>query len=262
MKKWERVFSKPLPVRLRELCEKSFGHMVECVSKVLLLAVLMMCVVFIPRLVYASFDMGGQLAKLNTTSVSCEGKLTTSEPARFPARQPFIVFDTTGIHSHLENERFLITDEGVLYRWFGKEKMRSFEWFSEVWASPQEVKGFVIALVIFILPSLVFFLYGFLWIKYLFLIVLFGTVSYVLLDLTHFRLPWKQMVKLAGYASVPMILLEVVSIPINTLYLVALVQVAGVNVYLVPLIFYSICMIVLVVFLHACRKKEQKQTDV
>jgi len=261
MKKWEGVFAKSLPVRLRELFEKSFGHMVECVSKVLLLAIIMMCVAFIPKLVQVSWDVGGQLAKVNMTTASCEGKITTNEPVRLPLSWPYLIFDTTGIHSHLERERFLITDEGILYRWFGREHVKSFEGFSEAWDDPQKMKGFVVAFIIFILPSLAFFLYGFLWIKYMCLIVLFGTGSYVLLDLTHFRLPWKQAVKIAGYAIIPVLILEVVSVPITTKYLVPLVQVVGVNMYLVPLILYSACIGLMVCFVHACKKKEQKHAD-
>jgi len=258
MKAFVRELVKPLnPLKFRELSDKPWWEAVWYFSKVLLVAVVIMSIILAPEIFRLSSYFDTQLAKFDALSV--RGNLSVTEPVYFPDRKPQLVIDTTGLYSHLGSERFLITDEGLYYRWFNQERAITKDEFAALLENKEKTSKLLTAAAVFLIPSALFFLYAFLWTKYSLTILLFGTIFYFLLDLTHYRLPWRQVMNIAGYASALMILVEVISLGINTDYLVTLVQIIGVNIYLVPLLLYIVLMIVATTMVHV--KKPKHDTD-
>ena len=242
------------PLKFRELSDRHLFDVISYFSKVLLVAVIIMSMVLVPDIFRLSSYFDEQLAKFEALSVT--GNLSVKEPVYFPARKSQVIIDTTGMRSHLGDERFLITEEGLYYRWFNQERTITAGEFATLLENKEKTRKLLTVLAVFLIPSSLFFLYAFLWLKYLLTIFLFGTAAYFLLDLTHFRLQWRQMLNVAGYAAGPVILFEVISLPVNTQYLIPLVQIIGMNIYLVPLILYAVIIGIATTAVHATRKEE------
>ena len=242
------------PLKYKYLSDRPWWEVLGYFSKILLVAVIIMSMILVPDIFRLSSYFDDQLAKFEALSVT--GNLSVKEPVYIPAKKTQIIVDTTGMHSHLGAERFLITQEGLFYRWFNQERTITAEEFGKLLENKEKTRKLLTALAVFLIPSSLFFLYAFLWLKYLLTIFLFGTAAYFLLDLTHFRLPWRQMLNVAGYAAGPVILFEVISLPVNTRYLIPLVQIVGMNVYLVPLILYAVIIGIATTAVHATRKEE------
>ncbi|MBI4016606.1 MAG: DUF1189 family protein [Candidatus Aenigmarchaeota archaeon] len=251
MKIIKEVFDALNPLKFKELSDKPWWDAVSHFSKILLVAVVVMSLILVPDLFRLSAYFDEQLAKFDALSVT--GNLSVKEPVYIPARKTQVIVDTTGMHSHLGSERFLITNDGLFYRWFNHERTITAQEFGRLLENKEKTSMLLTAIAIFLVPSALFFLYAFLWVKYMLTIFLFGTLAYFLLDLTHFRLEWRKMLNIAGYSAAPVILFEVISLPVNTDYLIPLVQIIGMNIYLVPLLLYAVIIGVATMAVHVAK---------
>ncbi len=250
----KEILNQLNPLKYKELSDKPWWEALGFFSKILLVAVIIMSMLLVPDMFRMSKYFDDQLAKFEALSI--QGNLSVTQPVYIPAKKTQAIIDTTGMHSKLGPERFLLTEEGLYYRWFNQERTITKEEFGKMLENKEKVRNLLTAGTIFLLPSAMFFLYAFLWLKYALTIFLFGTIFYFLLDLTHYRLPWRQMMNVAGYASAPMILLEVISLAISTEYMLPIIQIIGVNIYIVPLLVYAAVIIIATTMVHVRKKRE------
>lgn len=247
------VFLKELlqtfhPANLAKFCGQSFKSGVLFFSKMLFLSFFLMALLYIPTFVNLPSYFGQQMLKFNSLSIT--SNFSTMAPVYFPERDSWLVVDTTGMHGKLKQETFLVTKNNLKYKFFGKEFELTDKDFADVMSNKSSFSVLLSSIAVLIIPALFFWLYVFLWIKYFGLSLLLSFVFFSLFDLTHFRKKWLQFFNIAVYTAIVPILLEILSVLFSTQYLVPIIQSAGFNVFLLPLIVHCILIGVFGFVLH------------
>ncbi|MEM4263274.1 MAG: DUF1189 family protein [Candidatus Woesearchaeota archaeon] len=219
------------PKHLSRMSNESFWQAFGYVAKILAVAVVILLILFIPQFGLIPNFVSKQIAKFDNIKVS--GNVSMTTPIRIPERDPTLIIDMTENPVKPGAERVLVTKEYMYYRLFGGRQRVETKDLKEPTENRQIVSQVLAILFIFILPSIVFYLYLALMIKYMILIFLAGTIIFFLLDLTHYRQSWWRMIKLSCYASTIVIAAEVISVPLSTEWLIPLFAIAGINIYFV-----------------------------
>jgi len=221
------------PSHWAEISGRTAGNGISFFSKVLLLAFVIMVLLAIPALVKMPKTISEQLGKFDVLQLS--GNFTMSSPIKLPNSEPLFVFDTSGAFTELTSERVLVTQEKIFYRpLFGTHYVNT-EQLKDLKNNSDNVKKFLAALVFLILPSIVFYAFVFVWLKYFLMIVTLSIILFVVLDLTHWRRTWKELFVVTCYASTLPVLAEVIVGAINPKLLVPVLSIAGlVQIYLIP----------------------------
>lgn len=241
------------PYNFVMLGNASFGECIKFFSKFLLFAFFLMALVYVPTLVTLPNYFTQQMQKFNSLSIT--SNFTVVAPVYFPERDAVLVVDTTGMHDKLKGETFLVTKDKLKYKLLGKEYEIKDSSFSDVLSDKQGFSLLLTSISLFILPAIIFWLYAFAWLKYLITIILLASIFFTLFDLTHFRKKWHQILAMTTYSAMIPILLETISAPISADYLVPMLNFAGIDLYLVPLVVHSVLIVVLALILHGVENK-------
>jgi len=185
------------------------------------------------------------------TSLSLESNFSVMSPVYFPARDGFVVIDTTGLHKRLRHEWFLVTREGLFFKLVNEPYFIKADDFKNVLVHRDNFTRLFVVILLFVLPAIFFWLYAIVWLKYVVSIFLLGCVFFTLFDLTHFRKSWKQMLNICVISSFVPVFLEVISLPFDSNYLFPLVETVVGDVYALPLVLHSIIIVLMVFVVHA-----------
>ena len=219
------------PKYLDKLTNGTFGHAVGYFSMILAFAFVIMMVLYAPQVGLLPGYVSEQISKFDAINVSGTASMNTA--IHIPEKKPVLTIDMTGQEVKPTTERVIITKEYVLYSLLkGPTKVGTKELLEPTENKPI-VSQLLALFIIFILPSVVFYSFIALWLKYFILILLAGTIIFLLAELTSYRKKWIKTVKLACFAAGPVIAVEVISISCNTDWLVPLIHIVGVPIYLV-----------------------------
>lgn len=236
------------PKYFAEKSKQPFRQSITFFSKTLILAFFIMGLLSLPTLLRLPGYFEQQMLKFNTFSL--ESNFSVVAPVYFPERDGFLIVDTTGFHKRMQHERFLITKEGLRYKLFKEENFIEADKFKNVLSNKENFGMLFQAITILLLPSLMFWAYALLWVKYFLAIFVLGTVFFILFDLTHYRKPWKQMLHLAAYSAAIPVLLETASLPFSTEYLMPLITIIGADIYAVPFIVHATLLVIITILVH------------
>lgn len=215
-------------------------------SKILLVAMLLSGILFIPKLVMLHGTIASELAKFDTFKLS--GNVTQTAPVMIPNNNPWVVIDLNS-NLTLTKEIFVIDKDSVKYRLFGIQKIPR-EDFKEPSAHRPQVSAFLASVLLMMLPGIALLFYIRTWLKYFFIILIMGTFFFVVMELSKLRLRWVQMLNIAAHALTLVILVEVISAPITTTYLVPIMRFLGVSIYAVTTVLGAVLMVVGIVGYH------------
>jgi hypothetical protein len=239
------------PFRYGEISEQKFCKSLKFLSLILLFAFIIAGILWIPRVFQLKSQMTEELNKFESFEVS--HNLTMTAPVAIPYTKPLLVIDTTAPRN-ISQEYLLVTKEQVQFRFFGINTIPT-EHLTHAPEHKEEASGFIAKFIAMLIPGIALFLYIRAWIKYFLLIIAAGTIFFIILDLTKFKLKWKQMLNLSALMITPMVLLEVISAPISTEYLMPIGRFLGTELYLITLALYAALMIFGIVFVHIKRKR-------
>lgn len=248
----KQVIYSVCPISLYERTQKPLRKNLLFFSKSLFVAFIIMGFFYIPTLARLPAYFDQQMSKFK--SLSIDSNFSVMSPVYFPERDGLLIIDTTGLHKKLKYERFLITREGVHFKLFHEPVFIKAENFGDVLSHKESFSLLFTTLLVLFLPALVFWSYFFLWFKYVVQIILLSSVFFTLFDLTHWRKSWKQFFNIAAFTSLFPILLEVISLPFGTDFLVPIVETIGGDLYAVPLIVHSVFIIAFSFVVHKAGK--------
>lgn len=239
------------PPRYKQLSEKPFSSSVWFMTKMLALAFVISGLFFIPAIIGLNGALSEGLEGFSAASV--QTSLAQNSPFSFPVVNPWIVVDLNSNLS-LSKELVVIDKEVVHYRFFNVGNITQSELSSPI-ENKGRVAGFLTKLIILLLPGITLFLFVRYWVKYFLIALLMGTLFFVLLELTQYRLKFKRMLSIAAHAVSPIIILEVVSSALYANYLLPLpsIRFAGLNIYALSFIIMGIIMTAGIV---GCKVKE------
>jgi hypothetical protein len=175
-----------------------------------------------------------------------------------PEKNPQIIIDTADSSREMGNEKILIAGSSLYFRPYGKVREYNLSEFKDITSKKDETSGLLTFLAILLIPTALITSYVMFFVKYAITILAGALLLFVILRLAKKDLGILRALNIAVYASTPMVLIEVISIPFNSNYLVQIFQIMGVNFYLVTLLIYivfaSVC-----AYAAAGKKKEKKK---
>ncbi len=244
------------PSHWGEISQRSINKSIGFFSKVLILAFVVMLLLAIPTLLKLPRGISEQLGKFEALQLS--GKFNMSSPIKLPKSDPVIVFDTSGAYTELTKERVVITRDKIFYRPLFKTYDLNTEELKDLKNNREQVKTFLAMLAFFLLPSVLFYAYLVVWLKYFLLIVILSLIVFLLLDLTHWRRTWKEIMVIACHVSTLPVLAEVVVGAIDAKFLIPVLSIAGlIQLYLVPAVVLSVLTIGAALCVHYQVKDSQ-----
>ncbi len=228
------------PPRYRQLSEKPFRKSLGYMSGVLLVAFLIAGILFLPKLFLLKDTIQEELSKFDVFTLS--GNVVQAAPVKIPRHNPWVVVDLNA-NLTLTKEIFVIDSSTVKYRFFGVKSLPR-EQLKDITAYKPRVSGFFAAILILMLPGIAFLLYVRTWLKYFLLVLVMGTFFFIIMELTKFRLHWKQVLNIAAHALTLVIFIEVISAAITTVYLLPILRFLGVNIFAITTLLFAVMMVV------------------
>ena len=227
------------PPRYHQLAEKPFTKSVYFMSKVLLIAFILAGILFVPRLFLLKDNIESELSKFDVFSLS--GNVSQSAPVAIPRHNPWVVVDLNA-NLTMTKEIFVFDKETIKYRFISPKSIPRAQ--LEDWsANKPRVSSFLSALLIMMLPGIALLLFIRMWLKYFVMVLVFGTFFFIIMELSRYRLRWKQMLNIAAHALTAVILVEVVSASITTVFLIPVMRFLGLNVYAVTTLAFAVLMV-------------------
>ncbi len=228
------------PPRYRQLADKPFLHSLGFMSKILLFAFIIAGILFVPKLFLLKDNIESELSKFSSFSLS--GNITQSDKIAIPHTNPWVVVDLNS-NLTLTKEIFVVDKDNIRYRFFGIKSIPR-EQIMDLTAHKAPASRFLSAVIVMMLPGIALLLYIRMWLKYLLFTLVFGTLFFIIMELSKFRLSWKQMLNVAAHSLTVIIFLEVISASLTTVYLLPRFRFLGVNVYIVTTILFAVLMVV------------------
>ena len=228
-----------VPAKYVELCERRSRHALAFVVKLLVSSLLLMSLGALPLLIGLPVILESHLSAF--TNLTLSGDVEMSAPVRIPEENTQIVIDTTGATKEMTSEKLLITADAFYFKpfFFTMEKV-PINQVGDIKATKGFWKSLIILVTLIAFPGVLLVMFGMLFVKYVFLAVVFATLVFVLFDLTTYKLEFRKMFRIACYALTPMVLLEVIATPWGSGFLVPLpgLRLFGLDFYLVSFVLY------------------------
>ena len=244
------------PKYLDKTTNKSFRHAVGYFTMLLAVAFVIMMLLYVPQVGLLPGFVSEQISKFDALNIS--GTVSMNAAIHIPEDKPLLTIDMTGEEIKAKSQRVVITKDYLLYNILqGPKKVNTKEVLDPTQHKPI-VSQLMALIIIFILPSIVFYSFIALWLKYFLMVLAAGTLVFLLSELTHYRKKWTKTVKLACFAVGPVIAIEVISIPINTDWLIPIFRIAGIPVYVVGIVALLILTSTTVVLTHYFKAKDGK----
>ena len=228
------------PPRYRQLADKPFRKSLGYLSKVLLLAFLIAGILFVPKLFLLKDTFESELSKFESFQVS--GDVRQSDKITIPKHNPWVVVDLNA-NLTLTKEIMVIDKETIKYRFLGIKSIPR-EQLKDISGNRAGVSRFLSAILLLMLPGIALLLYIRTWLKYFLLIIVAGTLFFIIMELSRFRLTWKQMLNIAAHALTAVIFIEVISAAITTVYLLPILRFLGVSIYAITTAIFAFMIIV------------------
>ena len=244
------------PRKLDKYTNRSFGHCIGYFTMILAFAFVIMMVCYAPQVGLLTGFVSEQISKFDAINVS--GSVDMNTAIHVPETKPVLTIDMTGENVKPTTQRVIITKDYVTYNLLkGTQKVNTKQLLEPTKNKP--IVSQVLALfIIFILPSIVFYSFLALWIKYFLLVLIVGTLAFLLLDLTQYRKKWVKTIKLACFAVAPVIAIEVISIPFNTDWLIPLFRILGIPIYVIGIVLLLVLTGLAVILTHYFKAKDGK----
>ncbi|MBI4451634.1 DUF1189 family protein [Candidatus Woesearchaeota archaeon] len=223
------------PQRYKQFVNRGIRHSIRYFFAALLLSFVLMSLAGLPKMVTLPGYVQERFEVF--TALSLGGNVTMKEPLRIPEEDPQFIIDTTGQTTELGRAKILVTKDVLSYK---LEKPRSIrmETFSNFLQNKAFLSYVISAIVLLVLPGLLITMSIVFALKYFAFSTLAALVVFVLLDLTKFKMLYRDAFKIMIYAATPMMLLEVTLVPYVAGYLLPLGHMAGITFQLVPILLY------------------------
>lgn len=239
------LFKSINPERYNELSSRSFKDATKYIFSVLFLSFIVMLVLILPF--FGTFPLKVEQAINSFTVINLNPDIETQQAIIFPAKQQWIVIDTTGTTTNLSEGKILITKDKVynkaglcfwidsacwLYKPENKVEQKPLTDYTDIKNHAPEISAIITTLFILALPTIILGLYLILLIKYT-LIILIGSlimlgISKILKKDTYYS----TILKMSMYSCSILIVLDVVLLPLK------------INLRYIPLIIYAVLLFV------------------
>lgn len=255
------VFAKEVagavnPFAYKSLSRRGAGKGFKFVFKILLFVYIISLFLYIPRIAETKDLIARQLTKLD---MNVTGTFSTNQPIAIPEEKPWIVVDTNP-KEKLRAELIIVTDKDVVYRTPTGTRKVALSEFKDIAKNREAVADFFAFLLLLLTPTVAFLGYVYLAFRYMIIAILAGMLGFILLDLTQHKVPFRRVMATACYSLMLPIAIEVISLPLNTEWLVQAGKVWGFPIFIVTSVIYLVWFIaaLIVVWVDARKQPEEE----
>jgi len=248
-----------IPSEFHELTKAPLYNSLAYFTKILIIAFIIMSILYIPKLIDLRDQISSQISKFDDFRIT--GTVKQNSAIFIPEKEPLIVIDATGNEVSPEKERITITRDTLFYKLFGGRKEVPLSQIKDLSQNKDVVSRLASYIFIFIIPSVLFFSFAGIWIKYLLAGFVIGTIVFLITDLTRFGNSWFNCVKAVFYSSTLVILIEVISRAISDKWMVSLFSMWGFHLYLIPLVIWLVLGTAFVCCLYFFKSKKHHAED-
>jgi hypothetical protein len=243
------------PFRYQYLADKGTRSSVWFMTRIIIVAILLAGLLSVPKLFAFKSGIQDEVGKFAEFQIS--GNVSATDTINIPSTKPVVVIDLVTANRTIGDETFLVTEDRIFYRFFGLKDIGISE-LKDVTANQAAVSGFLTVMLLMFMPAFGLLLFASLWFKYLLLVLLSSLVFFMLLELTHFRLKYKQMLCVTCHTATFAILLEVLSMPFSTAYLIPTIKFLGTYVYAIPIGIFFALTLVFIILTYFDRKRHKR----
>lgn len=240
---WKKAAYSMHPKSYAELSSRKIRDGPKYLLSILFAAFILMSIIFIPKVISMDDYISSELSKFEVLSINISEEM--SSPIEMPGKNPQIIIDTADSSREMGNEKVLIAGSSLYFRPYGKVRSYNLSEFKDITSKKDETSGLLTFFAVMLVPTILITSYAMFFVKYTVTILIAAVLLFAGLRLAKKDLGILKCLNIAVYASTPMVLIEVISIPFNSNMLMQVFQVMGVNFYLVTLLIY-------LVFASAC----------
>lgn len=195
------------PWRYDEVKERSTPNTMKYFLSFVFLAFVIAVLLMLPAI--ASF-VTNQMSHFSVLEVSFNTSMKS--PVVFPENRPFVTIDTRTSEGQLKEGRFLVTDDFLYTKMpFGSVQKDSLKSYKNL----TQNEGMVIFLLIMMMPSLMFMFYICYAIWLLIIVLVAALMGFVIARIAKFEIPLLDALKVGMLAATPMIIIDVIRLPLN-----------------------------------------------
>lgn len=230
------------PVQYKKISDAPPKEMFQLVNKTIKRSFLVMIIIALPILLAIPSHVTQALGTFDSLTISGTAALATQ--IGIPSRDPHVVIDLTDEKAY-EGERMLLTKDYFYFNTpLGAKKINT-DYILDPLAHKKESGLIVFALFMLWLPSLLIYGYIVTFLKYMIWWVLFSALSIVVIRaIVLSSMKMQRIVNICAYALLPIIILEVLTIPFDTTWLFPVLDFMGFAINLGSIILYLILLVV------------------
>jgi len=244
------------PPRYKQLSEQTFRSSLGYMSKLLFLSIIIAGIILLPTLALVKGTIGQELNKFDTFTINEE--ITQTGIIQIPRTNPWVHVDLNKEHL-LENEFLVIDSEKIRYRLFGINVVDQ-ESLKNLNSGDAQVNKLFATIMFLLLPGIGLLIFIKAWIKYFLLALLIGTVLFIILELTKFRLRWKEALNIAIHSLTIIIPVEIISASVYSKYLIPTFKFIGLNVYALSTVVFVILAFIGAIGYQVEQRKKRRRT--
>jgi hypothetical protein len=249
----KEVASSANPLRYGELTSQP--KPTQFILKVVLICIFVATVISIPDALDVPSYISKELSKISVHK--SDVNITTETPIVFPTKNPFIVVDLQE-RKQIGKEHYLFTPNKLIFRTWKETKEITYEEMKNIKENNKTLTQLILSLIIILLPMIIVTIIALIFLKYYLISWILGLFTFLLLDLTSYRIPFHRAFGTSGYATIILIPLEILWLPFDTSYLIPIGNILRIPFYFIPillyLVYYLLCLFVTVLKYREKRK--------
>ena len=165
----------------------------------------------IPALVNFPTYIERELAKVDVFTIDV--KYNSTDSIDIPERDPFVTISSTDTET---NSNIVITKKTMTFNFLpGIAKSYEISKFKDLKKNRDEISKVFIVLLVLLAPSLLIAAYGFNLIKYVGLMLVISLIIKLVLSVSKRKIKYKKLLSVGFYSLIPLILVEMILIPLN-----------------------------------------------
>ena len=237
-----RVYMSVNPADFEKLIHRPLSKAFKHFFLALFLIFIVMSLFALPKIITLSSYLEEQFSSFDTLNIDID--IEMNSPLIISERDPQIIIDTTN-QSNLTTEKLMITKDFLYYKPYNKIKEINYSGFKNVLENKEKISNILSFFIILALPSILITIYIMLVIKYLFIAFLTTIIAFIIARIKINPIKFKKILKASIYSLTSMIIIEVISAPFSTRYLLPIpfIHLAGMNFYLSTTLLYVITFI-------------------
>ncbi len=213
------IFKSLNPDSFKKLIEGKFKDSLQYFSLLILFALIISSILFMPKLVALPATIDEKFSKFNYFNISIEQEM--NEPLTL-TENPLIVIDTTQERNRT-NEFLLITENYIFRKGLFREEKTEITSFSNILYNKEKIMKFVLYSTLILIPSIFILAYLFFFIKFILIILATWGLAILILKLTKHKFKILKIFKIGIYSSTIMVLLEIIPLSFIRLRLIPLI---------------------------------------